>query len=162
MGIAYLSLLDGNQQSNLEAAIVCFQSVLEVLTHEDQPVGWAITQNNLGFAYSHLVERVVQSELAHRTQDSQNRRRVLVQLTPQGEVLLQHLLGSGVLNGFATRLGYLSEEELAICVQGMRVLINTIADNPTLPSSTSHVPEKGSENLADAQEEPSPMHENGS
>jgi MarR family transcriptional regulator, organic hydroperoxide resistance regulator len=111
---------------------------------------------------SHLVERVVQSELAHRTQDSQNRRRVLVQLTHQGEVLLQHLLGSGVLNGFATRLGYLSEEELAICVQGMRVLINTIADNPTLPSSTSHVPEKGSENLADVQEEPSPMHENGS
>jgi hypothetical protein len=47
-------LLDGNQQSNLEAVIVCFQSVLEVLTREDQPDGWAITQNNLGFAYSHL------------------------------------------------------------------------------------------------------------
>ena len=90
---------------------------------------------------SHLVERLVISELVHRAQDPQNRRRVIVQLTEAGKELLQHLLGSGVLNGFATRLGHLSEEELAMCVQGMHVLLKAIADSPTLPSPTSPLPE---------------------
>jgi DNA-binding MarR family transcriptional regulator len=90
---------------------------------------------------SHLVERLVISELVHRAQDPQNRRRVIVQLTEAGKELLQHLLGSGVLNGFATRLRHLSEEELVMCVQGMHVLLKAIADSPTLPSSTSPLPE---------------------
>lgn len=89
---------------------------------------------------SHLVERLVQSELVHRTQDPQNRRRVLVQLTQAGKELLQHLLGSGVLNGFAAHLRPLSEEELTMCIQGMRVLLNALADRPTLPSSSSPGP----------------------
>ena len=90
---------------------------------------------------SHLVERLVISEFVHRTQDSQNRRRVLVQPTQAGQELLQHLLGSGVLNGFATRLGHLSEEELTMCAQGMHVLLKAVADNSTISSSPSHVPE---------------------
>jgi MarR family transcriptional regulator, organic hydroperoxide resistance regulator len=90
---------------------------------------------------SHLVERLVISNFVHRTQDPQNRRRVQVQLTQAGQELLQHLLGNGVLDGFATRLERLSEEELATCVQGMHVLLKAIADSPTLPSSISHVPE---------------------
>lgn len=90
---------------------------------------------------SHLVERLVISEFVHRAQDPHNRRRALVQLTQAGQDLLQHLLGSGVLNGFATRLGHLSEEELVLCVQGMRVLLDAIADSPTLPSSPPPVPE---------------------
>src|SRR5258708_19462594 len=41
---------------------------------------------------SHLVERVVQSELAHRTQDPQNLPPLLFQLTPHPEQSLQHPL----------------------------------------------------------------------
>src|SRR5689334_3806504 len=37
---------------------------------------------------SHLVERLVQSELAQRYEDARNRRRTLVKLTPQGEEML--------------------------------------------------------------------------
>src|SRR5882724_2593820 len=42
---------------------------------------------------SHLVERLVQNELASRSEDTHNRRRTLVRLTPQGEELLGHLVG---------------------------------------------------------------------
>ncbi len=42
---------------------------------------------------SHLVERLVQSELARRSEDAHNRRRTLVRLTPQGEEMLGHLIG---------------------------------------------------------------------
>ncbi|HEU5384038.1 MAG TPA: MarR family transcriptional regulator [Ktedonobacteraceae bacterium] len=46
---------------------------------------------------SQLVERVVQREQALRTQDPQDRRRVVVRLTQAGEELLQHILGRGGL-----------------------------------------------------------------
>ena len=56
-------MFDGNQQTNLEKAIACFQSVLEVLLLEDQPIGWAMTQKNLGFAYSNLLNGDRQAHL---------------------------------------------------------------------------------------------------
>ncbi|HEU5382896.1 MAG TPA: MarR family winged helix-turn-helix transcriptional regulator [Ktedonobacteraceae bacterium] len=75
---------------------------------------------------SHLVERVVQHELVLRTQDRQDRRRVVVRLTQAGEELLHHLLGSGGLTELSRRLKHFSEDELATCLQGMRTLISAM------------------------------------
>ena len=102
---------------------------------------------------SHLVERLVQSKLADRVQDSHNRRRVVVQLTQAGEELLQHLLGSGALSELADHLGDLSEEELAVCARGIRLLISTITNDPALLSFTPHFTERISKSVAPSQKE---------
>lgn len=92
---------------------------------------------------SHLVERLVQGELAHRSEDAQNRRRTLVQLTPQGEEMLGHLIGYPQLaHTFAERLAALSDDELAICVQGVSILSQALVREPTLLSFTSHLTER--------------------
>ncbi len=92
---------------------------------------------------SHLVERLVQSKLAYRSEDTHNRRRTLVQLTPQGEEMLGHLIGHpGHTNTFVERLSALSEEELAVCVQGMSILSQAMAREPGLLSFTSHLAER--------------------
>jgi MarR family transcriptional regulator, organic hydroperoxide resistance regulator len=89
---------------------------------------------------SHLVERLVQSELAFRSEDVHNRRRTLVQLTPQGEEMLGRLLGHiGLTDALAERLAALSEEELRACVQGMSILNQALTREPTLLSFIPHL-----------------------
>jgi DNA-binding MarR family transcriptional regulator len=107
---------------------------------------------------SHLVERVVQSELALRTQDPQNRRRVMVCLTQAGEELLQHLLGSGGLAELSERLKQFSEEELATCKQGMRTMISAMGSD--VPPSPSSVAERIDEESTLSQKETLYMREN--
>ena len=92
---------------------------------------------------SHLVERLVQSELARRSEDAHNRRRTLVRLTPQGEEMLGHLIGyPGLANTFAERLSALSDEDLVACIQGISILSQALASEPTLLSFTSHLTER--------------------
>ncbi|NER19185.1 MAG: tetratricopeptide repeat protein [Symploca sp. SIO1C2] len=45
----------GNEASNLETAITCYQNALEVCTREAMLVDWAMTQNNLAAAYSKRI-----------------------------------------------------------------------------------------------------------
>lgn len=108
---------------------------------------------------SHLVERLVQSKLAHRDQDQQNRRRVLVRLTQAGEELLQHLLGSGTLSELPDRLSGLSEEELATCAQGIHLLVNVITNDPAFLSFTSYFTERMSKGLVRPEKDASPKPE---
>jgi MarR family transcriptional regulator, organic hydroperoxide resistance regulator len=92
---------------------------------------------------SHLVERLVQSDLARRNEDAHNRRRTLVHLTPRGEEMLGHLMGYlGLTETLADRLSALSEEELSACVQGMSILSQALTRDPTLLSFTSHLTER--------------------
>jgi tetratricopeptide (TPR) repeat protein len=44
----------GNREENLKSAIRHFQQALEVLTRQDYPEDWVMTQNCLGEAYRHL------------------------------------------------------------------------------------------------------------
>ncbi|MDY6976381.1 MAG: tetratricopeptide repeat protein [Pseudomonadota bacterium] len=46
----------GSRANNLEIAIACFQAALEVYTREAFPKDWAMTQNNLGNAYSDRIK----------------------------------------------------------------------------------------------------------
>ncbi|NEO94705.1 MAG: CHAT domain-containing protein, partial [Moorea sp. SIO3G5] len=55
LGNAYLNRITGDQAQNLEDAIPCYQSALEVSTHDAFPVDWAKTQNNLGIAYNNRI-----------------------------------------------------------------------------------------------------------
>jgi MarR family transcriptional regulator, organic hydroperoxide resistance regulator len=92
---------------------------------------------------SHLVERLVQSKLASRSEDTHNRRRTLVQLTPQGEEMLRHLVGYPEhTNAFVERLSALSDEELTACAQGISILSQVVTREPALLSITSHLAER--------------------
>jgi len=108
---------------------------------------------------SHLVERLVQSQLAHRAQDPQNRRRALVHLTQEGDELLRQLLGRRSLNDLPTRLRGLSNEELAVCAQGIHLLIRVMTNDPALLSFTSSFPEQISKDLDRSHKETSPIPE---
>ncbi|MEG4582773.1 CHAT domain-containing protein [Microcoleus sp. MON1_C5] len=48
----------GRRAWNLEIAIACYKSALEVYTRENYPEYWATTQNNLGADYSDRIEGV--------------------------------------------------------------------------------------------------------
>jgi hypothetical protein len=45
----------GERADNLERAIAAYETVLTVLTREAFPQDWALTQCNLGNAYSDLI-----------------------------------------------------------------------------------------------------------
>ena len=48
-------LLSGDRIGNLKRAIECYGQALEIFTREAAPFDWAMTQNNLGNAYSSLA-----------------------------------------------------------------------------------------------------------
>ncbi|OKH58393.1 hypothetical protein NIES2130_15095, partial [Scytonema sp. HK-05] len=56
----------GNRAENLEIAITGYEIALTVFTRERFPIKWAITQNNLGNAYSNRIrgERAENLEIA--------------------------------------------------------------------------------------------------
>ena len=58
MGNAYSNRIERVRAANIESAISCYRSALEVYTRENYPEDWATTQNNLGAAYSHRIEGV--------------------------------------------------------------------------------------------------------
>src|SRR6266550_440917 len=55
-GLSYVSLQKGDRQTNLEAAIACFQAALQIYSREEFPVEWAAAQHNLGNAYRNLQQ----------------------------------------------------------------------------------------------------------
>ena len=54
LGLAYSDLPSGDRDSNLRAAIACYEAALRVYTEDRFPMQWAGTQNNLGNAYGQL------------------------------------------------------------------------------------------------------------
>jgi CHAT domain-containing protein/tetratricopeptide (TPR) repeat protein len=46
----------GSRAANLEKAIFHYRQALEIYTHSDFPVDWALTQNNLAIAYTNRIE----------------------------------------------------------------------------------------------------------
>ncbi|MEQ9371607.1 MAG: CHAT domain-containing tetratricopeptide repeat protein, partial [Coleofasciculus chthonoplastes F3-SA18-01] len=55
LGAAYSNRIRGERWQNLEQAITCYQSALQVRKKETFPEQWATTQNNLGAAYSNRI-----------------------------------------------------------------------------------------------------------
>ena len=47
LGTAYNDRIQGEKAQNIEQAIACYESALIVLTREQFPQQWAMTQNNL-------------------------------------------------------------------------------------------------------------------
>jgi tetratricopeptide (TPR) repeat protein len=56
LGISYLNLKIGNRLDNLKKSIVAFEAALLYFTRENTPRCYALTQNNLGSAYSSIAK----------------------------------------------------------------------------------------------------------
>jgi tetratricopeptide (TPR) repeat protein len=66
LGLIYLDNQQGNIAENLENAIACFVSIMEIYTYQYFPQAWAQTQNNLGKTYTKRIrgDRTENLELA--------------------------------------------------------------------------------------------------
>ncbi|HLH62012.1 MAG TPA: MarR family transcriptional regulator [Ktedonobacteraceae bacterium] len=78
----------------------------------------------------HLVDRLVQAGLAARTEDIEDRRRTLAELTPKGEELLARLL-SGIQQ-IQVWLHEVDQADLAAFLQGLKA-INRIVSQKNGP-----------------------------
>jgi DNA-binding MarR family transcriptional regulator len=107
---------------------------LLVLAEEGPLVIGQIAQR-LGVGLStggHLVDRLVQASLAERTEDAEDRRRTLAQLTPKGEDLYARLLNHH--QQMQIMIQKLDNNDLAALLQGLQAL-NRLVD---LESKADH------------------------
>jgi MarR family transcriptional regulator, organic hydroperoxide resistance regulator len=73
---------------------------------------------------SHLVDKLVQAHLVKRAEDSEDRRRTKVRLTPAGEELIDQLLGWEDLIGGL--LDDLPKKDLSLLRQGLHALVDEL------------------------------------
>jgi CHAT domain-containing protein len=71
LGTAYWKRIRGDQAENIEKAIECYTSALEIYTRDGFPKNWATTQNNLAIAYYKRVKGD-QAENIEKAIDSYN------------------------------------------------------------------------------------------
>ena len=62
---AYMDARSAAKLPSLVQAMRLYESVLDVFTERDFPADWAMTQNNLGLAYTALPPKVQHYRLSH-------------------------------------------------------------------------------------------------
>ncbi|OLT64938.1 MULTISPECIES: CHAT domain-containing tetratricopeptide repeat protein [Moorena] len=85
----------GDQASNIEIAIACYQSALEIRTRETFPEKWAMTQHNLGLAYCNRIKGEKAQNLENAIACYQSAKEVRTRETfPEKWAMTQHNLGN--------------------------------------------------------------------
>ena len=85
----------GSRASNLEIAIAGYEVGLEVLTEDQFPEQWAISQNSLAVAYNNRIRGELSANLEQAISCYQNALRVFTQeVFPQEWAMLQNNLGT--------------------------------------------------------------------
>ena len=106
----------------LELSMAQLKTLFVLSDETDMPIGQVAEMLGIGLpTASHLVERLVQAGLAERTEDTQDRRRMLARLSPAGEALSERLR-QGSRDRLQHWLGQLTEEEQAALLIGLRAL----------------------------------------
>ena len=106
----------------LELTMVQLKALFVVAEDAELTVGGLASQLGVGKpAASMLVERLVQLELATRTEDMLDRRRTLVRLTPSGHDLVEKLRQGGS-DRMRLLLVQLDSADLSALVQGLQAL----------------------------------------
>jgi len=86
------------------------------------PIGQVAETLGIGLpTASHLVERLVQAGLAERSEDAQDRRRMLARLSPSGAALSERLRQGGT-DHLKYWFSQLNEEERSALLLGFRAL----------------------------------------
>ena len=116
-----LKAASGTAWMEIDLTIAQLRTLL-VLAEEGPLVIGQIAQR-LGIGLStggHLVDRLVQANLAERTEDAEDRRRTLARLTPKGEDLYARLLNHSLQ--MQTLIQKLDDADLAALLQGLQAL----------------------------------------
>jgi DNA-binding MarR family transcriptional regulator len=116
-----LKAASGTAWMEIDLTIAQLRTLL-VLAEEGPLVIGQIAQR-LGIGLStggHLVDRLVHSNLAERTEDAEDRRRTLARLTPKGEDLYARLLNHSLQ--MQTLIQKLDDADLAALLQGLQAL----------------------------------------
>jgi len=102
--------------------------VLLILTlrHPTATVGMLGEELHIGLpAASRLVERLIREELVTRGEDPEDRRRILVRLSPRGEALMESI-GGVMRDRMRSLLSQLPEDDLDALLRGLRALESII------------------------------------
>ena len=116
-----LKAASGTAWMEIDLTIAQLRTLL-VLAEEGPLVIGQIAQR-LGIGLStggHLVDRLVQANLAERTEDAEDRRRTLARLTPKGEDLYARLLNHSLQ--MQSLIQKLDDADLAALLQGLQAL----------------------------------------
>ncbi len=91
------------------------------------PIGGLAERLKIGLpAASSVADKLVQLELAERHDDPSDRRRTFIELTPQGEQLLNRL-HQGRHNQLRAWLAQMHEADFAALAQGLEALVEIIS-----------------------------------
>jgi DNA-binding MarR family transcriptional regulator len=116
-----LKAASGTAWMEIDLTIAQLRTLL-ILAEEGPLVIGQIAQR-LGIGLStggHLVDRLVQANLAERTEDAEDRRRTLARLSPKGEDLYARLLNHSLQ--MQTLIQKLDDADLAALLQGLQAL----------------------------------------
>lgn len=118
----------------LDLSMAQLKTLMALYTCGAAPIGQIAESLGIGQpTASHLVDRLVQTQLVNRTEDPLDRRRTLAQLSPDGENLVERI--NQVRFGTLRRwLAQLDDATLSAFLQALRALAD-VAKAETTPTS---------------------------
>jgi DNA-binding MarR family transcriptional regulator len=129
-----ISALLGQNWMELDFSMPQLKTLMTLYSAGALPIGQLADTLGVGQpTASHLVDRLVQGELAIRTEDPEDRRRTLAELSPQGVELIERLRQIRI-EPFQRWLAQLDDTALAALHLGFRAL----ADVATADISSVH------------------------
>ena len=122
---------------NLDLSMAQLKTLMTLYNGGAAPIGQLAEYLGIGQpTASHLVDRLVQTQLVLRTEDPLDRRRTLAQLSPGGEELAERI--NQVRFGTLRRgLAQLDDATLAAFLQGSRALADVAKAETTRISETT-------------------------
>ena len=121
----------------LDLSMAQLKTLMTLYTCGAAPIGQIAESLGIGQpTASHLVDRLVQTQLVLRTEDPLDRRRTLAQLSPGGEELVERI--NQVRFGTLRRwLGQLDDATLSAFLQALRALADVAkAETTQIPETT--------------------------
>lgn len=115
----------------LELTMAQLKTLVVLKSEESATVGHIADMLGVGVpTSSHLINRLVQSNLARRLEDPVDRRRIEVSLTPEGEELIRKLQ-QGESSLLHTWMMQMEETDLVALAQGLRALVTVLQEETT-------------------------------
>ena len=126
MLIHALKASSGTVWMEIDLTIAQLRTLLVLAEEGPLVIGQIAQRMSIGLSTGgHLVDRLVHSNLAERTEDAEDRRRTLARLTPKGEDLYARLLNHSLQ--MQTLIQKLDLDDLAALLQGLQAL-NRLVD----------------------------------
>jgi DNA-binding MarR family transcriptional regulator len=116
-----LKMTSGTVWMEIDLTIAQLRTLLVLAEEGPLVIGQIAQRMGVGLSTGgHLVDRLVQANLAERAEDAEDRRRTLARLTPKGEDLYARLLNHSLQ--MQSLIQKLDDADLTALLQGLRAL----------------------------------------